>query len=556
MSNTNKTVIEAAVKAAPVLTITEEILKSIDEFKENLRLYNEGKIENLKSFSSIMGIYKERLTETYMIRPRIPGGCITIDQLRAISKIAKKYGENQIRFTTRQDVQFHSVKIDDLNNVLEELIKADLTTKAAGGDGIRNVACSPLSGVAVDEVFDVTPYMKAVANYMMEDPKNLKLPRKYKIAFSNSVKDTVNATITDIGFIAKIVDGKRGFEVYGAGGLGGGPRVGIKLEDFIDHNDALYYVQAMKQIFEREGDRTNRHKARLRFVLQRLGEEAFREMFKIELEKVRAEKDLTLNIENNVKNLEVTNTYNKTQFDKEYKNRMIVQKQYGYYSVYIHEQSGNMATKNLDSILDFLETLDYKVSIRLTMTQGFFVRDLKEADAERLIDFTSDFSSKFNIDNSVVCAGPKICKFGINNSQGLLKAIIETFKHESFEIKNALPQLLISGCQNSCAQPQKGIIGLIGKKKRTEDGLIPVYAILFNGKVGPGVAKFGEVYGEIAAKKIPDLFGDLAFLKVHSGYEEFEQFIENKEVEIRKLVDKYSTLESISERPDLYADFE
>ena len=539
-----------------MITITEEILKSVDDFKENLRLYNEGKIENLKSFSSIMGIYKERISDTYMVRPRIPWGCVTLEQLKAISKIAKKYGGNQIRFTTRQDVQFHSVKIENLSNVLDDLIKAQLTTKAAGGDGVRNVACSSLSGVAIDEVFDVTPYMKAVANYMMEDPKNLKLPRKYKIAFSNSLEDTVNATMTDIGFIAKIVGGKRGFEVYSAGGLGGGPRVGIKLEDFIDHKDALYYVQAMKQIFEREGDRTNRHKARLRFVLQRLGEENFREMFRIELNKVRAEKDLILNIDYEREVVENSKQRNKKQWDKNYENRIINQKQEGYYSVYIHAQSGDMITDNLDTILDYLTVLDYKVSIRLTMTQGFFVRDLKEKDAERLIDLTCDFSSIFNIDNSVVCAGPKICNFGINNSQGLLKQIIETFKYQSFGIKNALPQLLISGCANSCAQPQKGIIGFIGRKKRTDDGMIPTYSILFNGKVGPNVARFGEVYGEIPAKKIPNFLKELANLKVNSDHIDFVEFIENKETEIRELVIKYSSLESIKENPDLYSDFQ
>ena len=539
-----------------MITITKEILKSVEEFKNNLQLYNEGLIEDFKSFSAIMGIYKERLMETYMVRPRIPGGRVTLEQLRAINEIAKKYEGTQIRFTTRQDIQFHSVKIDNLGNILEDLIEAGLTTKAAGGDGVRNVACSPLSGVAVDEVFDVTLYMKAVANYMMEDPKNLKLPRKYKIAFSNSLEDTVNATITDIGFIAKIVDGKRGFEVYGAGGLGGDPRVGIKLEDFIDHKDPLYYIQAMKQIFEREGDRTNRNKARLRFVLQRLGEEAFREMFRIELEKVRAEKDLTLHIDYGQEDKVNTKQINKKQWDKKYENRIINQKQEGYYTVYIHPISGNITVDNLDRILNFLTNLDYEVSIRLTMTQGFFVRDLKESDAKKLVDLTSEISSIFNIDNSVVCAGPKICKFGINNSQGLLKKIIETFKDKPFEVKNALPQVLISGCPNSCAQPQKGITGLIGKRKRTEDGMIPVYSVLFNGKAGPNVARFGEVYGEVAAKKIPGFFEELAQLKVNSGYENFVQFIENKETEIRELIDKYSTLESISERPDLYSDFE
>jgi sulfite reductase (ferredoxin) len=541
-----------------MITITKEILKSVEEFKNNLQLFNEGKIEDFKSFTSIMGIYKERLTETYMVRPRIPGGCTTLEQLKEINEIAKKYEGTQIRFTTRQDIQFHSVKLENLGNILDDLIKAGLTTKAAGGDGVRNVACSPLSGVSVDEVFDVTPYMKAVANYMMEDPKNLKLPRKYKIAFSNSSEDTVNATITDIGFIAKIVNGKRGFEVYGAGGLGGGPRVGIKLEDFIDYKDPLYYIQAMKQIFEREGDRENRHKARLRFVLQRLGEEAFREMFKAELDKVRTEKNLTLNIDYNQEQEDIAKIkeVNSKQWDKKYENRIINQKQEGCYTVYIHPVSGNMTTDKMDIILNFLANLDYKVSIRLTMTQGFYVRDLKESDAQKLVDLTCEFSSIFNVENSVVCAGPKICKFGINNSQGLLNKIIETFKNESFEVKNALPQLLISGCPNSCAQPQKGIIGLMGKRKRTEDGMIPAYSILFNGKAGPGVARFGEIYGEVAAKKIPSFFLELAQLKVNSEYEDFLQFIENKETEIRALVNKYSTLDSINENPDLYSDFE
>lgn len=489
-----------------------------------------------------------------MVIPRIPGGCITIEQLKEISKIGKKYCRNQVRFTTRQDVQLHCVKIDDLNNVLEELVKAGLITKATCGDSLRNVACSPLSGVEIDEIFDVTPYMKAVANYIIRDFNNLNLPIKYKIAFSNSLKDTVNATITDIGFVAKIVDGKRGFQVYVAGGLGRSPRVGIKLEEFINHEDVLYYVQALKQISEREGDRISRHKARLRFILQRLGEEKFREMFKTELDKVRAEKDLKLNVDyskepKDIKNIKEVNI---KQWDKKYDNRIINQKQEGYYTVYVYPVGGNMIADNLDIILDFLTKLSYQVSIRLTMTQGFLVRDLKENDAQKLVDLTQEFSSIFNIDNSVVCAGSKTCNFGINNPQGLLKRIIENFKNESFEIKNALPQVLISGCPNSCTQPQKGIIGLIGKKKRTDDGMIPTYSILFNGKVGSGIARFGE----IAAKKIPDFLVDLAFLKVNLGYEEFDQFIGNNEVEIRKLVSRYSSLESFSENIDLYADFE
>lgn len=538
-----------------MIKITEEILKSVEEYKSNLQQYKEGKLDNFKSFSAFMGIYKEGAADTYMVRPRIPGGVVKLDQLKAISNIAKKYAESKIRFTTRQDVQFHSVKIDYLDSVLEELVRAELTTKGAGGDSVRNVACSPLSGVAQDEIFDVTPYMKEVANYMMKDPANLKLPRKYKISFANSPEDTANATIADIGFIAKIVDGKKGFEVYAGGGLGGGASVSLKLEDFIEDTDALYYVQAMKQVFEKEGDRANRHKARLRFVVKRLGEDGFIHLFRNELDKLRTEEDLKINIDLKEEKIENIAVDNKSQWDKKYKDLIFSQKQAGYYSIYIHPQNGSMSTNNLDKILDFLTSLDYKTSIRLTLTQGFFVRDLKEKDVQSLIDITSKFSSEFNINNSITCAGPTICNFGINDSQGLLIGVIEAFKNASVEIKAALPRMFISGCHNSCGQHQRGLIGLTGKKKRTDDGVIPTYAISFNGRVGSNVARFGEAYGDIPAKKIPQFLLELADLKVSSNYVDFVEFIENKKTEVKELVTKYSSLESFSENPELYSDF-
>ncbi|HEY8804141.1 MAG TPA: nitrite/sulfite reductase, partial [Clostridium sp.] len=492
--------------------------------------------------------------DTYMVRPRIAGGVTTIKQLKDISEIAKKYDGVKIRFTTRQDIQFHSVKIDYLDSMLDELVKAGLITKGAGGDGIRNIACSPLSGVSQDEVFDVTLYMKEVTNYMMKDPANLKLPRKYKIAFSNSPEDTANATMTDIGFIAKIVEGKKGFEVYGGGGLGGGARVALKLEDFIEDTEALYYVQATKQVFEREGDRTNRNKARLRFVVQRLGDEEFIKMFREELQRLKAKQELGLNVESKVEKIQDNLEYNGSTWKKEYENIIYPQKQSEYYSLYIHPQNGNMSTNDLDKVLDFLISLNYEISIRLTMTQGFFVRDLKEKDVVNLMDKTSDFSSIFNIYNSVACVGPKICNFGINNSQGLLNNIIEAFKYTSIDIKGALPRILIAGCHNSCAQPQKGLIGFVGKKKRIDDRLVPVYSISFNGRVGAGEAKFGKTFGEIPVKKIAKFLMELAELKVNSGSLDFVEFIQNKEMNVRELVTKYSSIESFSENADLYSD--
>jgi len=523
-----------------MIAITEDILKSVEDFKNKLQQYHEGNLENLKSFSSIMGIYKEGPRDTYMVRPRIAGGVTTVKQLQAISTIAKKYGI-KIRFTTRQDIQFHSVKIEDLSNVLDDLLKYGLITRGAGGDGIRNVACSPLSGVAQDEIFDVTPYVKEVTNFMMKDPANLNLPRKYKIAFSNSLEDTANVTVTDIGFIAKIVNGKRGFEVYGGGGLGVNAKLALKLEDFIADTEALYYAQAMKQVFAREGDRTNRHKARLRFVVQRLGEKEFIKVFRNELDQLRKSgQDLKIHIDSTEENLQSITLNNQSTWDQKYKNVIFPQKQAGYYSLYIHPNKATITTHDLDKVLNFLANLDYEISIRLTLTQGLFVRNLQEKDVQSLLEIVAAFSSIFNIENSVACAGPTICNFGINNSQELFNSILETFKDASDDIKAALPRLLISGCHNSCSQHQKGLVGFTGRKSRTEKGMIPTYSISFNGKVGPDVAKLGDVYGDIPAEKIANLLLDLANLKVNLGYTCFVEFIKYKEAEVRALVANYS----------------
>lgn len=523
-----------------MITITEEISRSVEDFKDKLRQYQDGKLDNLKAYSSIMGIYKEGPKPTYMVRSRIAGGVTTVRQLKGISAIAQKYGI-KIRFTTRQDIQFHSVSIADLGNVLDDLLHCGLTTRGAGGDGVRNVACSPLSGVARDEAFDVTPYMEKVTNHMMQAADSLKLPRKYKIAFSNNAEDTANATVTDIGFIAKIVNGQRGFAVYGGGGLGGNARLALKLEDFIADTDALYYVQAMKQVFAREGDRSNRHKARLRYVVQRLGEEEFSKVLRKELDQLRnSGQELKLSIQPSKSDLAHTQGKSSFPWEEKYQNIVVPQKQAGFYSVYIHPRQAAIDPGELDRLLNFLSGLDNEPTIRLTLTQGFFVRDLREEAVEALLALVAGFSSLYNIGNSVACVGPTICNFGINDSQELLRDILAAFTPAAEAVKEALPRVLVSGCPNSCGQHQKGLIGFTGRRSRGPNGVIPTYAVSFNGKVGPGSARFGDVYGEIAAEKIAGFLIDLAALKIKSGHTDFEQFIETQEQEVKELVLNYS----------------
>ena len=518
-----------------MLVLTPAILASIQNFKTKIIAYQTGQLDNLKPYSSIMGVYKEGPQDTYMVRPRIAGGVTTIEQLQGLASIATKYNL-RLRFTTRQDLQLHSVQLQYLAQVLDDLVNINLITNGAGGDGIRNIACSPLSGVAVDEVFDVTAYVEAITNFMLQAPENSKLPRKFKVSFSNNDTDTANATISDIGFIATLNDNKPGFAVYGAGGLGGGAQLSLKLADFINAEDALFYVEAMKRVFAREGNRSNRNQARLRFVRQRLGDIAFLECFRMELSSLRkSNPSLKLDITPPLKKLQALPASHK---DAKYQNIVIPQMQPGLYSFYIHPRNAEISSDNLSLITSFLSQLPYKTSIRLTLSQGFFVRNLKSDIIKPLLDLVQPFSSCFPIENGVACVGPTICNFGINNSQDLLEGIWNVFHTQPADIKGALPRPHISGCHNSCAQHQKGSIGFTGRKKRVGTEIIETYLLFLGGQVGTN-AKFGEQFGELAAKTIPEFLLQLAILKTQFPSLSFVDFLSAAQAQIRQLVKYY-----------------
>ena len=361
--------------------------------------------------------------------------------------------------------------------------------------------------------------------------------------------------MSDLGFIAKIVDGKKGFVLYGAGGFGGNPRVSIKLRDFINAEDILYYIQAMKNVFEAEGDRTNKHKARIRYILMRLGQEKFIELFESEVEKLKKEGGLEVKVKEDEFIVNKTERFVKNvEISKELENILFPQKQPGFYSVYVHPQSGNLEVSNLDSVLDFIAQLDYEISIRITNTQAFFIRDLKEKDAEKLIDIIGKFTSIYAMDNSVTCVGASTCQLGLCLSQNLLQAIKEKFKNETSEVRCALPRLFISGCPNSCAQHEKAVIGLHGRAKRTDDGLIPMYQISFGGKLGEN-PRMGEAYGDIPAKKVPEFLHELAYLKLNSGCENFYDFIEKNNSDIRTLFKEYTDVDKFKGDSGIYFDF-
>lgn len=532
----------------------ERLKKEIELYKEKITEYKNGNIDhNIKGIRSVMGVYMESEKENYMTRIKIPAGIIELKQLEEISKIADKYSHGKIHVTTRQDIQFHKVNLEDTVKIMEDALKLNIDTLGAGGNTARNVVCSPLSGVDRHEVFDVSDYALEVSKYLLNDSSTLKLPRKFKISFSNNSLDTGNATISDLGFIAKIQNNKKGFKVYGGGGLGGAPLAALKLEDFIQSKDVLYYVKAMKELFEEHGDRENRNKARVRHIVHRLGEDKFKELFKYYIEKIKNQRSL---------DLEIDRVENKKVYDNEFSEPLVnsslvkEQKQKGYYSVYVHPQNGYITTENLNKILDYIKGLNYKTSIRLTNTQGFFIRDLKGKDVDRFLGIISYFTSDVLMENSVTCVGSKVCGIGLCNSKGLLSEVYEKFSDSKYEIKKLLPRIFISGCPNSCGQHQIGKISFSGKVKKTQEGMVPTYNMYFGGIIEDEKTKFAGLKGEISAKRVPQFLYDLANLTYELRYDNFDKFIEEQWIKVENLIKEFQLIECSNINSDLYYDFD
>ncbi len=269
------------------LNIPPEVKREIEEFTAEVERRNRGEVpeEEFKRFRLQQGIYGQRQDEEQMVRTKLPLGQITSDQLNCLADFGEKYSHGILHVTTRQDIQFHYVKINDVPQGLQELADHDLTTREACGNTVRNVTACHKAGTCAEEVFDVTPYGKAITNYLLRHALTQNLPRKFKISLGGCAGCGL-APIHDIGLKAVIrqENGKevRGFKVLIGGGLGSFPHAAKLLTEFIPAENLLRLCEAIVSVFDKYGDKINRNKARLKFVRDKLGMDKTKELFEEE----------------------------------------------------------------------------------------------------------------------------------------------------------------------------------------------------------------------------------------------------------------------------------
>ncbi len=530
------------------LTYTpEQVRDLIKEFKNN--------IIDLVEFSAkikLYGAYVNRNSnmELFTLRTRIPGGIISVEQLRGINDINSRYSSLSFHITTRQNIQFQKIKLNDIPNILEELLKLGITTKAAAGKVPRNIVAPPLSGIETNEPFDISPYVLSITESLLRDEDNFSLPAKFQISISNNVEDHSKAKMADIGFIATIMNGKPGFEVYGGGGQGSYVKLGIRLLEFINEKDILHSIEAMKELLITENEHKN-GKKRTRFIARNLGDDTFKKLFISILnrrQQTTQSGDLDIGkykfnyIETEGEAIEFDN---KTIFETRVKGR---------YAVNIKPDKGNISPDELTKILNFLDTLDYTPSIRLSHDQGFYIRELLGKDVERLNYISHDFLRKNKMSNIVSCPGSSICRIGITDTGALTDRIKYKFQSESTSVKTTLPEIYISGCPNACGSHHLGNIGLYGFLKKDGDRFIPLYKVMFGGRGTGAQFKLATEVATLPVNNVSCFLVDLAKLKVKAGISNFNDFTDTYSEEISVIISKYSELIDFNESDKHYKD--
>jgi sulfite reductase (ferredoxin) len=341
--------------------LPEDLKKDIEAYKSEIESFLKGEIHptQFRGKRVPRGIYEQRANDTFMMRIRIPAGGITPVQMEKASELSKKYGNGVLHITTRQDVQLHWVKLKDTPEVMFELLKVGLTTKGGGGNTVRNITACYEAGICKSECFNVSPFAIALTEHLIKDPKSYTLPRKFKIAFSGCGDDCSNATVNDVGFIAaeRSFNGTNeyGFRVYVAGGMGAKSKVAEKLEDFIPLNDVGNTAEAIKRVFDKHGNRKNKHKARLRFLFDKIGHDEFVKLYKNELKELKKEGGVKLEVREISKPSEASapsaDAADSAAEDETYKSWLLqntfAQKQNNFYYVRVFLELGDISAEQL-----------------------------------------------------------------------------------------------------------------------------------------------------------------------------------------------------------------
>ncbi len=488
--------------------------KDIIDLERKIRMFREGKIheEKFRSLRLARGVYGQRQQGVQMIRIKLPYGKMTLNQWKKIADVSDEYSTGNLHFTTRQDVQIHFVSLDRTPELWSKLEEDNITLREACGNTVRNITGSPTAGIDPNEPFDVTPYVHATFEYFLRNPVCQEMGRKFKMSFSNTDDDTALSYMHDLGFIPKIVDGVRGFKVMLGGGLGAQPQLANLAYEFIEEDAIIPFIEAVLRVFDRHGERNSRHKARLKFLIAKIGFEAFMQLVeeeKLSL-KVKTYKINTEKSESDAGIESAISTKDSVEFQNWFKTNAFAQKQAGYYGVFVRVPLGNILSTTSRSLIEKLEGL-VADDVRVTVNQGLLLRFVKAENLATVFDILSEHNLAAPGANSIVnitaCPGTDTCNLAISDSTSISLELEKVMKEDFPElIEENNMQIKISGCMNACGQHSMAHIGFHGSSLKSAGKVLPALQVLLGGgTTGNGGGRIADKVIKVPSKRGPQL---------------------------------------------------
>ncbi|HEY6945819.1 MAG TPA: nitrite/sulfite reductase [Candidatus Acidoferrum sp.] len=507
----------------------EAIEAEIACFEVRAQQLRRGEIteEQFRPFRLKHGTYGQRQPGFQMLRVKVAAGVVKPSQLRVLARIADEYSTGRGHLTTRENVQFHFVKLENVPAAMRLLADCGLTTREACGNTIRNVTACPVAGICRGEAFDVTPYALGVSRYLLRHPDFHDLPRKFKIAFSGCADDggCAVAGIHDVGLIAQVRGSNgtahRGFRVLVGGGLGSLPTESAVLTEFLPEEELLPTIEAVLRVFSETGNRKNKFKARLKFVLREKGIEEFRRLVfeKRKTSQAPAEvftvdspiRPTLVNISPAPLTLTLDNTASDSEYDRWAEHNLMPQRQAGYGAIWIKLLAGTFLSRQMRGLADILENHDL-TGVRIAINQDLVIPwvpfDRVRAVYNDLRALDLVIPGARTISDVTGCPGATTCNLGITRSLTLADELSRALEgYDDPEIKKL--RIKISGCPNSCGQHHIADIGFYGNVRKIEEKQAPYYQLLLGGKVSADGVRFGRQVMPVPARPIPGIIREL-----------------------------------------------
>jgi len=532
----------------------------IEDFRRQVEAHLNGEItaDQFRAVRLRRGIYGQRQPGVQMVRTKIPAGVVSAAQMDALADVAAQYGGDKGHLTTRQNIQFHFIPLRQVPELLHKLADARLTTREACYNTVRNVTCCPMAGLLPDEVFDPTPYARQVALAFLHKELTDNLPRKFKIAFTGYPDDTIFGAIHDIGLKAVIrhengVE-RRGFQMIAGGGLGPMPNEAEVLDEFVPVERLVNRCEAVIRVFAKYGNRQNKNKARMKFIIRERGFAWFRDAVNKAYDEILTHGGIStpeavpegfggfmstppalgagalLPVLN-------TNGHADPVYERWIATNVKRQKQAGFSAVTVKLPQGNLSASQMHALADLARDAGDGF-VRLTVTQNIVLafvgtHNLKRVHAA-LKQAGMAESGAGEIDDVMSCPGGYSCNLALTKSMNLGEALANAVRGYDDPVVRGL-SIKISGCPNSCGHHWIADIGFYGNARKIDGREIPYYQMMLGGGYGAdGVMRFGLAVQSIPARLAPEATRRILdhYRANRQGGEGFRDYVLRNKVEL------------------------